>query len=252
MASDNSDSSGNAGKSGKSGKSGDLPRINMRAYAFARLLLRLVFNGYLKTHVSGTEHLPPPGTATIMAANHSSDLDVFAGGYALNRSGYFLAKIEATRMPLMGPFLLSVGAIPAKRDQQDSAALRTIMNALEAGAIVGIAPEGTRSPDGRVGPYDPGFVWLAARTGAAIVPVAIHGTRALMPKGAKFIKRGHIWVRFGPPIVLAEADRRPSRERLAEIAAGVRAQTLAMLRDLAEESGIPSPAVTDPGGIEDV
>jgi 1-acyl-sn-glycerol-3-phosphate acyltransferase len=212
------------------------------SYRFAFLLLDAIFEHYLKCHVSGRDHLPPPGIATLLAPNHTSSIDVPACGYALARPGRFLAKAEATRVPIVGPFLLSVGAIPARRDRQDTEALRQAMDVLASGGLMGIAPEGTRSPDGRLGPYDPGFVWLALRTGAAVVPVAIHGAYRLMPRNARLPRRGELWVRFGEPISFEGDGRRASRARRQELADEVRARTSALLDELAIESGVPRPA----------
>jgi len=216
--------------------------VNRYCFKAAMAVLKPFFDGYLRTHVSGREHLPAPGVATIVAVNHTSNLDVFAMGYAVHRPAYFITKAEATRIALFGRFLLSVGAIPANRDQRDTAALRQTREVLEHGWLLGIAPEGTRSRDGTLRAYDPGFVWLAARTGAVIVPAAIHGAHALWPRGATLPRRGEVWIRFGEPLSLA-AEGRPSRDRLAALAEAVRGRTLAMLADLAAETGVPNPAV---------
>ena len=209
-------------------------------------VLRAVLQGYFRTTVSGKENVPPPGRATILVTNHSSTLDILAVGHALNRPGRFLAKAEATRAPIMGPYMLAVGAIPTKRDGSDTAALRTTLQILAAGGLVGLAPEGTRSADGSVGRYESGFVWLAARTSAVIVPAAIFGARQLMPKGALIPRRGRIWVRFGQPVDAEAALRQlgqpgdadlPRRERLQAVADEVRSRTVAMLADLEAEAG---------------
>lgn len=226
-------------------KPGSAPVIRPWARRSAEVALRVMFDGYIRTTVSGQEHIPPPGVASIVATNHVSDLDVFAAGFAVGRKGYFLAKEEATRIPLFGPYLKAVGAIPARRDGDDVAALRTMLAVLKAGHLLGVAPEGTRSPDGRLGAYDAGFVWLAARTGAVIVPGAIHGTWQLMPKGASYPRRGPAWVRFGPPVQVVAEGRlggARGRERRDAIAAEVRATTLDMLLDLAAETGVATPA----------
>lgn len=217
--------------------------IDPRSYKFVRLLLRLVFDGYIRTHVSGRENLPAPGTPVIVATNHASNLDVFAAGHALARPGYFLSKVEATRLPVFGRLLLSVGAIPANRDRRDTQALRLMTAALEAGNLLGVAPEGTRSPDGTLQAFDPGFIWLAMRTGAKVVPVAIHGTHALLPKGARCPRRGHLWIRFGAPMDVA-GEGRPGRAEIEAQANAVRHEVLAMLAALAAESGVSNPAVT--------
>jgi 1-acyl-sn-glycerol-3-phosphate acyltransferase len=221
--------------------------VDPRAYVVARRLLGLMFGWYLKTHVSGAQRIPLPGVPTLITANHSSSLDVFAAGYALGRPGHFLAKVEATRMPLFGRFLLAVGAIPTHRDGGDTEVLRQMLAILGSGGLVGVAPEGTRSPDGTLRAYDPGFAWVAARTGAVIVPCAIHGAYRLMPKGARMPRRGELWVRFGEPVPpadwLPDGTQRPSREELQAVADEVRRRTLVLLTELVAESGLANPAV---------
>lgn len=215
------------------------PRIDPRARAVAERLLAAMFAGYLRTEVSGRENVPPEGIATLVVANHCSGLDVFAGGYAVHRTGFFLVKAEATRVRVLGRFLLAVGAIAAQRTGHDLGALKRMIAVLEDGRLLGVAPEGTRSVDGRIGPYDPGFVWLARRTGAVVVPCAIHGTWQLMPKGVTFPRRGPVWVAFGSAV-----DVGPRTGGMEESAALVRQVTLDLLGQLALRSGVPNPALT--------
>jgi 1-acyl-sn-glycerol-3-phosphate acyltransferase len=217
------------------------------AYRVALGLLRGFFGGgWITCHVSGREHLPPPGSPAITPINHSSALDVCAG-YVVNRPGYYAIKRESTEVPILGPFLQRMGGIAIQRDEQDTEALRQMREVLRAGHILGIAPEGTRSRTGRVGRYDPGFVWLAARTGAVVVPIALHGAGRLLPKGARFPRRGEIWARVGEPISFEAEGRRISRERMQVLADEVRDRTLAMLRELVAESGVPNPALLEDG-----
>jgi 1-acyl-sn-glycerol-3-phosphate acyltransferase len=218
-----------------------VPEIHQGLWRVTQLVLKLIFDGYFKTHVSGRENIPPEGVATLVASNHASSLDVFAAGHALGRSGFFLAKREATEMPVFGRFLKGVGAIPAQRDGRDMTAVKLMLKVLERGHLLGVAPEGTRSKDGRLGDFDPGFVWLAARTGARIVPCAIHGTWQRLPKGSRFPQPGALWVRFAPPVVVGV--ERPPKERTDEVASEVRGLILGMLRDLAAETGVSSPAL---------
>ena len=225
---------------------GAMPGLPPR-YRVIFFLLRLFFDGYLKTEVSGRENVPPPGVPTILTANHTSALDLFALGHALGRPAAFAAKIELTRIPVFGPFLLSVGAIPTRRDERDTDVLRRLLAELNAGRLIGLAPEGTRSLDGRLHAYDPGVVWLAARTGAVIVPCAIHGAYPLMPKGARIPHRGRIWVRFGAPMRWDDGQRRLRRDELEARAETVRRRTLDLLAALVRESGVANPALDEPG-----
>ncbi len=218
-----------------------------RAYFVARALSQVVFDVYLKTHVSGRQHLPPPGEATIVTANHTSALDLFVAGYALKRPGHFVAKAELLSIPLFGAFLRRVGAIPARRDGRDLDVLRLLLRVLEDGGLVGLAPEGTRSPDGRLGAYDPGFAWLAARTGAQVVPCAIHGAYRLMPKGARWPRRGTLWVRFGQAERFDGCPSGGQRDALQAFAEHIRQRTASLLAELARQSGValPEPSVDE-------
>ncbi len=224
-----------------------LPDTSPLAYRIALGALRAFFDGgYITTHIQGREHMPPAGVAAIMPINHSSALDIVAG-HVVGRPGFFAIKRESVEVPLVGRFLRSIGGIPIQRDEQDVAALREMSAALRTGHILGIAPEGTRSKTGRLGHFDPGFIWLAARTGAVVVPTAVHGTARLLPKGARFPKRGEIWVRVGEPISFEAEGRRITRERMQELADDVRTRLLALLAELVEESGVSSPALNPDG-----
>ncbi len=221
-----------------------LPTTNPRAYRFAFWLLRQIFGRYITTHASGLHNLPPEGTPTIVIFNHASALD-YGAAHALQRRGYYAIKREAANFPLSGRLVRAVGGIPIKRDEQDSEALRAMLAVLEAGKLLVIAPEGTRSRTGRLGEFDPGFVWLAARTGAQVVPVVVHGTRDLLPAGKLIPRRGHIWVHAGPPITYADEGRRIPRDRLTALAAAARETMLDMLADLEQNSGVPNTALDE-------
>ena len=221
-----------------------LPPTSPAAYRLAFWILRQLFGRYITTHASGLHHLPPEGTPTIVIFNHASALD-YGAAHALQRAGYYAIKREAVEFPLTGRFVRAIGGIPIKRDEQDSEALRAMHAVLSAGKLLGIAPEGTRSRTGRLGPFDPGFVWLAARTGAQVVPVVVHGTRELLPAGRLIPRRGDIWVHVGPPISYENEPRRIPRDRLTALAAEARETMLDMLADLEEKSGIPNKALDE-------
>jgi len=220
------------------------PPTSPTAYRLALWLLRQVFGRYIHTRISGVGNLPPPGEPTIIAFNHGSALD-YAIGHALDRAGYYAIKREAAAMPLIGRFIRAIGGIPIRRDEQDMEALRSMIAVLRSGELLGIAPEGTRSRSGAVGEFDPGFVWLAARTGAWIVPTAVHGTRDLLPAGSVVPKRGTIWVRFGEAFRVESGGARPDKHSLREHADSTRQSILDLLSELEAESGIRNPALDE-------
>lgn len=214
-----------------------MPPTHPLAYKVAFWFMRQLYGRYLTTHIAGREHLPPPGVGAILAINHTSALD-YVAGHALGRPGFVGIKREAAYRPLRW-----IGGIPVKRDEQDIPALRSMLAVLAAGYVLGIAPEGTRSRDGRLRPFDPGFVWLALKAGVPVIPCAIHGAHRLLPPGRRFPRRGPLWVRIGPPIRWPDAGPRPSREALQAMADDTRRVMLALLAELERESGVASPAL---------
>lgn len=214
-----------------------VPPTHPMAYRLAFWFMRRLFDHYLTTHISGREHLPPPGNGAILAINHTSALD-YVAGHALGRPGFVGIKREAAYRPLRW-----IGGIPVKRDEQDMTALRSMRAVLASGHVLGIAPEGTRSRDGRLLPFDPGFVWLALKADVPVIPCAIHGAHVLLPPGRRFPRRGQLWVRIGPPLRWPDAGPRPSREALQSMADETRRTMLALLAELEAESGVTSPAL---------
>ena len=163
-----------------------VPATHPMAYRLAFWFMRQLFDHYLTTHIAGREHLPPPGVGAILAINHTSALD-YVAGHALGRPGFVGIKREAAYRPLRW-----IGGIPVKRDEQDMTALRSMRAVLAGGHVLGIAPEGTRSRDGRLLPFDPGFVWLALKADVPVIPCAIHGAHVLLPPGRRFPRRGRV------------------------------------------------------------
>jgi 1-acyl-sn-glycerol-3-phosphate acyltransferase len=150
--------------------------------------------------VEGHEHLPARGPYLI-AANHISWYDPPAIEFALNVPIRYMAKRELFRVPLIGGVLYAIGNFPVRRGEADRGALEMALRVLAAGEPVGFFPEGTRSRDGTLRRAKPGIGFLARRSGAPLVPVAVRGT----PKaGFPVLPRADIVVRIGPPFQLAD------------------------------------------------
>jgi 1-acyl-sn-glycerol-3-phosphate acyltransferase len=155
----------------------------------------------------GTENVPREGAA-ILAWNHLSFSDHFFGPLPLPRKVTFLAKAEYfTGRGLKGliskAFFRGVGQIPVDRSggQASERALRTGLRVLRGGGLLGIYPEGTRTPDGRLYRGKTGVARLALESGAPVVPCAMIGTFELQPPG-RLLPRLRIrpGVRFGEPL----------------------------------------------------
>lgn len=165
--------------------------------------LRLIFRPWAE----GEEHVPREGPA-ILVSNHLSFSDHFFMPLGLPRKVTFLAKSEYfTGTGLKGlftkAFFTGVGQIPIDRSggKAGEAALRTGMKVLRRGELLGIYPEGTRSPDGRLYRGKTGVARLAIEAGVPVIPCAMFNTDRMQPPGRLIPKLGiRPGVRFGEPL----------------------------------------------------
>ena len=176
----------------------------MLFYWFLKLIaigpaVRLAF----RPRAEGTEHVPATGAA-ILASNHLSAADWIFMPLSVRRRVTFLAKAEYfTGTGLKGrvrrAFFSGAGQVPIDRSSASAAedAIQTGIRILRTGNLLGIYPEGTRSPDGRLFRGKIGVARMALETGAPVVPVAmVYGERRL-PLGLRITT---VQVRFGAPL----------------------------------------------------
>lgn len=173
---------------------------------------------WLRCTVTGREHVPRTG-GVILAANHRSFLDHYVLGAASPRPMRFLGKVQLSQ-GLAGPLNLAMGMIPVERGSADLGALDVVVAALRAGAVVGIFPEGTRSPTGELYRFRSGMARVAADAGVPIVPVGMLGMVEVWPRGqtAPGHRRpdpGRLSIAFGPPVVLSDDGPRSRRQATA-------------------------------------
>jgi len=154
---------------------------------------------FFRIRVWGVERVPRQG-GFILASNHASFLDPPAVGVALARQVRFFARRSLFDVPLVGRLIASWRAVPISRGASDIAAIRQAVDVLRRGQGIVLFPEGTRSNDGRVGEFRPGFVAVAARARVPIVPVAVHGAFAAWPRTRRLPRAGRIHVAYGEPI----------------------------------------------------
>lgn len=174
-------------------------------------LFKYIFMGPLLTllgrpKVEGLEHVPSTG-ACILASNHLAVADSFYLPLVVRRRITFLAKAEYfTGTGLKGWFTrwfyTVAGQVPIDRTDADSAkdALDAAVRILNAGKLLGMYPEGTRSPDGRLYKGKTGLARVALETGIPVIPVAMIGTDVVNPPGSKMWRFGRVQVRFGKPM----------------------------------------------------
>ena len=165
-------------------------------------ILRLLFRPTIK----GAEHLPVTGAA-IVAGNHTTFLDNFMIPLVVPRRVTFLAKSDYfTGRGLKGwlqkLFFSGVGMIPLDRSggQASEAALNTGLDVLRGGDLLGLYPEGTRSPDGRLYRGKTGVARMALEAGVPVVPVGLVGMFDLQPAGRSMPRLGKVQVRIGKPL----------------------------------------------------
>ena len=164
------------------------------------------------THVrfeGAIDDIPKQGPV-ILAANHVSNVDgVLLAGWVLprlTRQVQWLGKREMFDVPVMGQVIRAYGVHPVERSGADIEAFRMAEGILEAGHVLLLFPEGTRSRDGALQTPRDGLALLALRTDATIVPIGLSDTNRLWPRGRKprFWRSGHVTVRVGKPFRLAE------------------------------------------------
>lgn len=166
-------------------------------HAFLPPILTAVYRPW----VEGVEHIPADGPA-ILASNHLSFLDHFFLPAYVERPIFFLGKSDYFS-GWQKYFFENVGVMPIDREGGDAgeASLRKGQEILDQGKLLGIYPEGTRTPDGRLYRGKTGPVRLALRTGVPIIPVAMVGVFEIMPPGAKFPRLGgRVGIRIGEPL----------------------------------------------------
>ncbi|MBI3225334.1 MAG: 1-acyl-sn-glycerol-3-phosphate acyltransferase [Mycolicibacterium cosmeticum] len=156
--------------------------------------------------VQGLEYVPDSG-AVLLASNHLAVADSFYLPLVVRRRITFLAKAEYfTGTGLKGKltkfFYTSTGQVPIDRTDADSAAaaLTTAQRILSEGKLLGMYPEGTRSPDGRLYKGKTGLARVALESGIPVIPVAMIGTDTVNPPGSKRWHFGRVEVRFGKPM----------------------------------------------------
>ncbi len=187
------------------------------------MVSRILARCLARVRVEGLEHVPRTG-AVILAVNHISNADPIMAGAWVNeaigrRRIHWLGKKELFGWPLFGWMAAHGGVHPVDRGAADVEAFRLATRILEAGYVLLVFPEGTRSPTGELQEAKDGLAMLAIRTGAQIVPIGVNNTDMVWKKGQKLpspFPRRTVTVRVGEPfrvadVVPADADRRTAK-----------------------------------------
>lgn len=156
--------------------------------------------------VTGLEYVPDHGPV-LLASNHLAVVDSFYLPLVLRRRIFFLAKAEyftgtGIKGKLIKFFYSSTGQVPIDRTNADSAAdaLTAAAKILDKGKLLGMYPEGTRSPDGKLYKGKTGLARIALETGIPVIPVAMINTDVVNPPGSKMWHFARVEVKFGKPM----------------------------------------------------
>lgn len=156
--------------------------------------------------VTGLEYVPDHGPV-LLASNHLAVVDSFYLPLVLRRRIFFLAKAEyftgtGIKGKLIKFFYSSTGQVPIDRTNADSAAdaLTAAAKILDKGKLLGMYPEGTRSPDGKLYKGKTGLTRIALETGIPVIPVAMINTDVVNPPGSKMWHFARVEVKFGKPM----------------------------------------------------
>ena len=174
-----------------------------------RILLGPVITVFYRPEVEGRQNIPVRGAA-IIASNHQSFSDHFFLPLFVPRKITFLAKSDyftgrGLKGRLTAVFFRGAGQLPIDRSggRASDAALRTGLRLLGRGELLGIYPEGTRSPDGRLYRGKTGVARMALEAGVPVIPVAMLGTFEVQPPGRRFWRLtpvGPVRVVIGPAL----------------------------------------------------
>jgi len=180
-------------------RAGELLTRKTPVYRAARRFFWCFFVFLCRFRRLGAEHLPAAGPCVIVA-NHQSYFDIPLVAASTRRHVCFVARDTLAKSRPIAFLIKHCGAVMVRRGASDRAAIREILEHLERGDVVCIFPEGTRSPDGTVGPFQRGMALIARQAGARIVPCGIRGTLGILPRGASAPRPSRCSIAYGPPL----------------------------------------------------
>ena len=195
---------------------------------------KVFYERFLKTHYEGRSNIPPH-TNFIVAANHTSHLDMGLTKMALGEAGKDMVVLAAADYFFDTKYKRAVienftNLVPMERTGSLRQSLRHARSFLDRGYNALIFPEGTRSVTGVMADFKPVIGYLALHAGVGILPVYLEGTHEAMPKGSNIIKNRRIGARIGRYLEVSELEEMtkgmPRAEAYRLIAAFVRHQVV--------------------------
>lgn len=203
-------------------------RLERSAYGAIRGAFAALARPYFRLEIHGRERMPSHGPF-VLAPVHRSNLDFILVSALTRTRMRYMGKASIWKWRWGGKFVAMLGAFPVHRGSADREALRACLEVIENGEPLVMFPEGTRRSGPLVENLFDGPAYVAARTGAPLVPVGIGGSDKAMPVGSKLIRPHKIVLLVGEPIAPPPGDgsgrvrRRVVRELTEQLRASVQA-----------------------------
>jgi 1-acyl-sn-glycerol-3-phosphate acyltransferase len=193
------------------------------AVGIVRVLLHIV----ARLQIEGQEHIPRQGPF-ILATNHLHWLDSPLVAATFPYRAYVFAADKWAKHRLLGALFRSLEAIWVRRGEVDRQALRQALDVLREGAVLGLAPEGTRSKTGGLQPGRTGAAYMAFRAGVAVLPVACTGQEKVLP-ALRHLRRATVRVQFGAPLYPPQVEGKTSSAEVQAFTKEIMYRLAAML-----------------------
>jgi 1-acyl-sn-glycerol-3-phosphate acyltransferase len=172
-------------------------------YRFCRFVCQWCGVLLFRVRVFGWHNVPKSGGALVMC-NHQSFMDPVLAMIGPPREGHYMARDTLFRNKYFGWLISYVNAYPVRRGTADMAAIKETIRRLKEGNAVLAFPEGTRTPDGRVGPMLAGLATVGKKCNVPIVPAMVDGVFQAWPRHQLLPGWGDVVVEYGKPITPAE------------------------------------------------
>lgn len=183
------------------------PNLVWLGFRYLIQVFSIVWFGF---RVRGLKNVAPSGGGLFLV-NHQSFLDPLITQLGLKRPVSWLARDTLFPIPIIGWILRKTYVIPISRESGGTGAIREAVRRMKHGFIVGIFPEGTRTHDGEVGEFKPGFIALVRRGKVPVYPVGIAGANLAMPRKAWFPRPRRVRVVIGAPFTPEEIEQLTKR-----------------------------------------
>jgi 1-acyl-sn-glycerol-3-phosphate acyltransferase len=184
-------------------------------YSVSKIVAKTLF-GFRAYH---TDRIIEDGPC-LLAMNHESYLAPPLAGICCKREIFYLARKTLMQWPVIGPLFPQMNVIPVDQERADMSALKTVIRNVRKGQCTVIFPEGSRTPDGKLQPAQPGLGLVIAKTLAPVVPMRIFGAHRAFPRGGKPRPFTRVTIVVGEPMRFTKEDigeeGRETYQRLSE------------------------------------